>query len=149
MPHRIFTLLLALCLAALACSGASFFPSTTAYVIDIQANQGWQDTTIRLDEGQQVQVEYLSGQWTDWAGTLPPFGPEGEDYVCPYGRSCCEPLPDVHKGALIGRINEAVFLIGAAGSFTAPASGMLYLRMNDCSSALNDNTGFLRVKLMP
>jgi hypothetical protein len=136
-------------LTALACSGTALLPSTTAYVIDVFANQGWQETSIMLEEGQQVRVQYLSGQWTDWFDRVFPFGPEGEDYVCPYRSGCCEPLPKEHKGALIGRIGEAVFLIGAAQSFTAPAGGPLDLRMNDCLDALNDNTGFLRIKLVP
>jgi hypothetical protein len=141
-------LLCVLCFAALACSGTAFFPTKTVYVVDVAADQDWQETAISLEAGQQVRVQYLAGQWTDWLGTVPLFGPAGETYVCPYG-NCCEPLAEERKGALIGRVGDAIFLIGAAHSFTAPAGGMLYLRMNDCFSALQDNVGFLRIMLVP
>jgi len=57
------------------------------------------------------------------------------------------PLPNALMGALIGRIgNSAPFGIGDQSSFTAPASGMLFLRVNDDN--LSDNAGEFAVDLI-
>ena len=57
------------------------------------------------------------------------------------------PLPSALAGALIGRVgNSAPFGIGDQSSFTAPASGMLFLRVND--DHLPDNAGEFGVELL-
>ncbi|MCX7683028.1 MAG: LecA/PA-IL family lectin [Anaerolineae bacterium] len=114
----------------------------------VLSNRGWQDSGVMLREGQQFRVEYVSGQWTYWSGTLAPFDGNGDSYTC--GRAgCCEPLPGGRKGALIGNIGNEVFLIGNGGIFTARSSGRLLLRMNDCDSSLADNEGTILVRIVP
>lgn len=109
---------------------------------------GWQDTGVILRKGQRFGVEYVSGQWTYWSGTLAPFDGNGDSYICGRG-GCCEPLPGGRKGALIGSIGNEVFLIGNGGVFTATSSGRLLLRMNDCDGSLADNEGMIVVRVMP
>lgn len=109
---------------------------------------GWQDTGVTLREGQQFQVQYVSGRWTYWSGTLAPFDGNGDNYIC--GRAeCCEPLPGERKGALIGKIGNEVFLIGNGGTFTAGSRGRLLLRMNDCDGSFSDNKGAIQVRIVP
>lgn len=109
---------------------------------------GWQDTGVTLREGQQFQVQYVSGQWTYWSGTLAPFDGNGDSYIC--GRAeCCEPLPGERKGALIGKIGNEVFWVGNGGTFMARSRGRLLLRMNDCDGSFADNEGAIRVRVVP
>src|SRR4030095_11552079 len=95
---------------------------------------------MMLRQGARFRIEYVSGKWTYWEGTIPSQGVDGDGYRCS-GAGCCEPLPQAHKGALIGKIGQQVFLIGHGGSFTASASAPLFLRINDCDGSLADNAG--------
>ncbi|MCP4535878.1 MAG: hypothetical protein GY832_01925 [Chloroflexi bacterium] len=119
------------------------------YIVEITADQGWQDTDVYLEPGQQVWIEYMSGQITDADTTV--FDGDGSDYVC--GRSeCCEPMPDAPRSSLVGRvgrIESEVFLIGNGGAFEADATGLLLLRINDCDAGLYDNSGSFRVRIVP
>lgn len=145
-----------LLLAALACCfcgrpGLPHHPApvaTQVYVIEVYANKGWQDTNIQVQAERPFRVEYLSGQWTAWPGTVPPHDASGTDYICGSIARCCEPIPDYRKEALIGRVGDELFRIGNGGVFTPHASGTLYLRINDCDSALGENTGSVRVRIM-
>ena len=57
------------------------------------------------------------------------------------------PLPNAYAGALIAKIGETgkVFPIGDQASVTMPASGQLFLGINDDDT--NDNSGEFRVKI--
>ena len=37
----------------------------TAATVQVAADQGWQDTEVALQAGEQVQIEYVSGQAQD------------------------------------------------------------------------------------
>jgi hypothetical protein len=119
---------------------------TPVTTIGVAANRGWQQSDVTLQKGARFRVEYISGQWTYWAGKIPLQGVDGDTYACRAG-ACCEPLPQAHKGALIGKIGQDVFLIGNGGSFTANAHAPLFLRINDCDGALSDNAGSVTIKI--
>jgi hypothetical protein len=78
-------------------------------------------------------------------------GPGGDDVANPAGvqggRTAAEtPIPSSIVGALIGRIgNGAPFGIGNQTSIPAPASGMLFLGIND--NNFDDNSGEFRVEI--
>ncbi|MBI4675657.1 MAG: hypothetical protein HY741_28775 [Chloroflexi bacterium] len=121
-------------------------PTSSNATVGVFATQGWQDSGIVLASGEQFRIEYVSGRWTETKGELAFHGPEGSDYICSFA-TCCEPLPDQPKGALIGALGAKVFLIRRSGSFTSGGTGVLLLRMNDCDDALGDNAGSIVVRI--
>jgi hypothetical protein len=110
--------------------------------IRVPAMSDWVPTGRYVKQGQQIAIRTtgevrLSGDASDIAR---PAGSVKGRYV---GGS---PLPSSLAGALIGRVgNSAPFGIGDQSSFSAPASGMLFLRVNDDNLA--DNTGEFSVEL--
>lgn len=153
-PPKVYLFATTLLLTALACRAA--MPPTEvptvgltpvqAYLLDLPAEQGWVSTGQHLSAGQRFEIAYLSGQARD--GNLALADASGSAYVCTQA-GCCEPLPGVPRDALIGRLGRKVFYIGNGGTFTAPASGTLELRLNDCDAGLYDNQGSLRLILIP
>ena len=105
--------------------------------IAVPANQQWTPTGIRVSFGDKLQLQ-ISGQIS-----LRPNDPK--DVAIPQGsllqrRAPNAPMPDVLAGALIGRIDGGKpFGIGNLSSILAPASGMLYLGIND--DVVSDNSG--------
>jgi hypothetical protein len=116
-------------------------PLRISFVAD-GATRDWVPTGRYVRQGQQIAIRTtgevrLSGDASDIAR---PAGSVKGRYV---GGS---PLPSSLAGALIGRVgNSAPFGIGDQSSFSAPASGMLFLRVNDDNLA--DNTGEFGVEL--
>lgn len=113
--------------------------------VEVFANQGWQGS-ITVQQGQQFQIEYISGQIRD--GTTSIFDGSGSDYVCGHA-GCCEPMPEARRSSLVGRIGDEVFFVGNGGIFEANSTGVLLLRINDCDSGLHDNSGSFRVRIIP
>jgi hypothetical protein len=105
--------------------------------ITVPANQQWTPTGIRVNFGDKLQLQ-ISGQIT-----LSTNNPK--DVAIPQGsllqrRAPNSPMPNVLAGALIGRIDGGQpFGIGNLSSILAPASGMLYLGIND--DVVTDNSG--------
>lgn len=145
-------------LAALACQSTSFLPAgevtaarlevtpARGYIVDLPANQGWSSSGVYIQAGQTIQIAYLSGQMRD--GTTAIADAAGNAYVCGQA-GCCEPLPEVPRDALIGRIGKDIFYIGNGGTFIATGSVLLHLRVNDCDRGLYDNQGSLRIIILP
>jgi hypothetical protein len=112
-----------------------------AGAITVQANQPWTSTGITVRKGQRVTFQttgeiQLSDDPNDIAT---PDGAKG-------GRRIANgPLPNGLAGALIGRIgpNGTPFGIGNMNSISAPASGVLYLGIND--NGFGDNKGNFQV----
>jgi hypothetical protein len=75
-------------------------------------------------------------------------GPDGGFAVDP-ARASLFPLPSVLGGALVGKVGPAgaPFLVGASLDLSAPASGNLFLAMNDDQGMLKDNQGFVTVSI--
>lgn len=125
--------------------------------ITVPARTAWTPTGIVVRQGQTVRFD-ASGEIR--------FSPRN-DMARPAGSTNNlfdqnAPLPKSLQGALIGRIGEAartaratragsaggsIFGIGDQGSIVMPASGMLYLGIND--SGLDDNSGEFSVVVAP
>jgi hypothetical protein len=113
---------------------------------DISAELGWQNSGILLEAGETIKVQFLSGEIHDGDTIL--RGPAGSGYIC--GDSgCCEPMPEVPRDALIGRVGDYLFLIGDKNAIEVQERGELQLRINDCDSGLFDNSGSFFVQISP
>ena len=112
----------------------------------ISASRGWQNTGIALHSGETIKVQFMSGEIRDGEAVI--RGPAGVGYICGDG-SCCEPMPNVQRGALIGRVGDDLFLIGDKSTIEVQESGELQLRINDCDEGLVDNSGSLEIKISP
>jgi hypothetical protein len=127
---------------AVATSGSGT-PSTpsVAGAITVQANQAWTSTGITVRRGQTLTLTttgdvQLSEDVNDLADAN---GHKGGRKPTANGT-----MNQVLAGALIGRIgNGAPFGIGKATTITAPASGVLFLGVNDDQHA--DNKGNFQV----
>jgi hypothetical protein len=136
-------------LPPLPSSSPEIAPSNVDINVTVEANQGWQSTGVSVVQGQQFRIQYISGQWTYWRGTIDMLDANGDSYICS-ATSCCEPMPHNRKGALIGKVGNEVFFVGNGSTFTANYSGQLSLRINDCDDIdLADNVGAVSVKISP
>jgi hypothetical protein len=110
--------------------------------IRVPGNSDWVPTGLMVTEGQRIEIR-SSGEVrlsSDPSDTARPAGSVKGRYAA------SSPIPSSIAGALIGRVgNSAAFGIGDQSSFTAPASGPLYLRVND--DHLPDNAGEFAVDL--
>jgi hypothetical protein len=139
--------LLLLSLIGVAVIIHQFAPAERVYEFTVTADQAWQDTGIELRPGQQLLIEYVSGQAVDadttiWDGT-------GAGFACSHA-GCCEPLPGAPRSSLIGRvgsIDEGIFYIGNGVKNGVASEGNLYLRLNDCNAGLFDNSGSFLVRI--
>lgn len=113
---------------------------------NISAELGWQNTNILLKSGEMIHIQFMSGEIRD--GDTVIRGPSGVGWAC--GKSsCCEPMPEGERDALIGRVGDHIFLIGDKNTMEVRESGELQLRINDCDEGLFDNEGSLTVKISP
>ena len=113
--------------------------------IQVPANGGWVNTGIMVTKGQTVNIS-SSGQVQLSTDSSDVAGPAGSKlgHTAPSGA----PLPGTLTGALVGRIGTGqAFGIGNQSSFPAPASGMLFLAVNDNYTA--DNSGAFGVTVNP
>ncbi|HET7697755.1 MAG TPA: hypothetical protein VFK57_18725 [Vicinamibacterales bacterium] len=108
--------------------------------ITVQANQPWTSTGMTVRRGQTLTFQ-TTGEVqlsTDAADTASADGAKKGRYA-PNA-----PMKQVLAGALIGRIgNGAPFAIGNQTSIVAPASGILFLGIND--DGFEDNKGNFQV----
>ncbi|MGE3190649.1 MAG: hypothetical protein AB7N90_13270, partial [Vicinamibacterales bacterium] len=113
--------------------------------VQVLANQRWVSTGITVRQGQTVSFQsggraQLSGDASDLAG---PAGSE-------VGRRASggAQIPNDLVGALVGRIGLGpAFGIGDQSSIVMPASGELFLGVND--DMPNDNRGYYQVVVTP
>ncbi len=123
--------------------GGLSMPDSVAGV-RVPANQRWTSTGIRVVEGQSVAFSVqgevqLSTSQDDRAGAAGSAAGR---------RAASAPLPNALAGALIGRVgNGAPFGIGNQGVVPMPASGELFLGVND--DELADNSGGFVVDVRP
>lgn len=110
--------------------------------ITVSARQPWTPTGISVRQGETLSFTAdgeirISGSSDDVASA-------SGVRVQRFDRGA--PMPTVLAGALIGRIgNSAPFGIGTSGTFPAPASGQLFLGIND--SNFSDNEGQFTVQV--
>jgi hypothetical protein len=125
------------------------------YSIDLKvyATTGWQDAGLYVLDGENVSIEYLSGEWSVCCDTgnvfyVPPDHGEYnyfESDGAPYGGI----VADADLSALIARIGESnPFSIGRQVFTTSSVSGQLYLRVNDHDGGLSDNAGSIDVHIV-
>ena len=114
--------------------------------LDISASAGWQSTGVLVRPGETIRFQYISGEIRDADGII--RGPYGAGYTCG-DSTCCEPIPDAPRSALIGRVGGHLFLIGDRYAIEAREEGELQLRVNDCDEGLFDNSGSLQMKISP
>jgi PA-IL-like protein len=152
-------------LAAGLCLGVAV-PALATTPVSVPARGGWIWTGIPVVQGEVVSIRSLGSAHT---APIPAFhvpgvfksasGPEGQVT----GSTCGEAyatFPDTLKeqtgpcavdaayfGELVGRIGATTFAIGAAGTFVAPADGILELAVNDLTLTYGDNAGAFTVLL--
>lgn len=119
--------------------GAAAAPAAVPGAITVQANQPWTSTGRTVRRGQMLSFTSTGEiQLSDDANDLADAnGSKTARYAA------ASPMPRVLAGALIGRIgNGAPFAVGNQ-TIAAPASGVLYLGVNDNTHA--DNKGNYQV----
>lgn len=112
---------------------------TSGQQIRVDARERWTDSGIDVMAGDLLMI--------DSAGTIT-MGLDDNDIAAPGGarsgrRAAQSPMPRQPAGALIGQIDGRVFWIGNRRQVEAPASGRLYLGVND--DHLADNSGDYQV----
>ncbi|MGE0462040.1 MAG: hypothetical protein AB7Q16_11785 [Vicinamibacterales bacterium] len=114
-----------------------------AGAIRVRASAGWVDTGLVVRQGQMVGFATT--------GTVQ-LSPDPADTASSPGRdrtAAGAPMPALRAGALIGRIgpNGQPFGIGNQASVPMPATGQLFLAVND--DVLTDNSGAFDVVITP
>jgi len=143
-PLRLLTWLLGLTVVLSGCRQPE--PTTRSTVVRIKAASGWQDTGVVVSESSPRSLRMVSGQIHDGDTKILDGG--GSDYVC--GRAdCCEPMPDVRRSAVIGKLGDQIFEVSNGGFFATHPGGTLFLRVNDCDQGLYDNGGTLTIAFAP
>jgi len=112
--------------------------------LTLQSNRGWQSTGVAVIAGQPIHI-IATGRFTiaqDSDGAPWPCEPNGVTLDYHAGRPLGELLATVDTG-------DGAFTewrpIGLAADYTPPATGTLYLRVNDAPNALADNKGTVEV----
>jgi len=128
-----------------ATAGTTGVGSTTSTpavpgAITVQANQPWTSTGITVRKGQRITFQTTGEvQLSDDANDI-----ATADGSKSGRRIANGPLPNGLAGALVGRIGTtAPFGIGTQPTITAPASGVLFLGIND--NGFGDNKGNFQV----
>jgi Ca2+-binding EF-hand superfamily protein len=115
--------------------------SNQPHYVTVNAQQQWTDTGVTVRAG---DVLTLAGR-----GTVQ-LAPDPNDVASPAGSKTGRRAPsapvNATAGALIGRIgNSDPFVVGNQGTLRAPASGRLFLGVNDDHMA--DNSGAFEVSI--
>jgi hypothetical protein len=108
--------------------------------VSVPANQQWTETDIIVREGETLmlradgQIFFGANERASAAGV--PRGTRGAE----------TPMPSAPAGALVGRVDDGLpFMIGGQTSVRMPASGRLYLGIND--DVVSDNSGEFQVTI--
>jgi len=113
-------------------------------LIDVQANQPWQDTGIEVQKGDLVTIVQVGGTWSN-DSSVEQFDANGNPAS---GLRDYRTMASAVGGMLIGRIggNEQPFTVGRWNTLSSPVAGHLYLAMND--SEYSDNKGSVTVQII-
>jgi hypothetical protein len=115
-------------------------PWVTKHTFEIESDRGWQESDIRVSQGDTIHIVYQSGQWrvADWA-----------EYVDAQGYSRFEGYaPQIAHGALIAQIDDGPIIpILNDAWFTSDRDGIIFLRINDADKFLYDNIGVIEVTI--
>jgi hypothetical protein len=95
----------------------------------VRPSSHWQDTLIRLQQGQRVVVDAEEVWSPDMRNQIVWCGADGV-YNLPAGEGYL--LPGTNVGALIARIGDGpAFAVGSRHDFIADRSGVLHFAMNE------------------
>jgi hypothetical protein len=119
-------------------------PVTGTFNITVPANVRWFDTGVSINSGQHFSIA-ATGQVNAWVGISKDYGPEGsgEAFIDACGGDSI--APGINCDALVGRLGNQRFRVGAFYESIATSSGNLYLAVND--SIFTDNTGAFDVTI--
>ena len=114
--------------------------------VAVPADEAWTDTGFDVVAGQELQIE-ASGTIVHHPDPVLRAGPEGNPD--PQLRQYNVPtLGNVDHSSLIAKIGDAQpFFVGKSITFSAPASGRLYLGIND--AGVHNNDGEFTVEVRP
>jgi hypothetical protein len=115
--------------------------ATQTATVRVPAGKPWTDTGIDVTQGERVAVVATGQVVTRGRGTAA-VGPDGigTANICNARSQGARPLPTEACWALLAKIGNAKpLLVGERKSFDAPASGRLFLGINDLYLA--DNSG--------
>lgn len=119
--------------------------SGSGTTITVSANRPWTDTRIQVRAGDRLTFS-SSGQIRIAGGDAPETLATVDGTASFQGAHGRYPDPNAPVGALIGRIgNSAAFGIGSQTAITMPASGRLFLGVND--DVYTDNSGAFTVTI--
>ena len=113
--------------------------------IVVEANKKWNDTGILIQEGDVVQITYISGKWRS-----------SPEYPWIMGDNCddkCDDclLPMTSEGSLVAKIGNGNVYCGISSSTSSESTGNLFLSFNDCPSTtlcFDDNEGNLEIQVV-
>ena len=113
---------------------------TTTRTIVVPATRQWTPTSISVHQGDRIRIDTTGEiRWTSNANDRARSAGSLDLKKTPGA-----PMPNAFAGALIGRIDSGQpFGIGDQTSIVAPASGLLYLGVNDDN--VSDNSGQFQV----
>jgi hypothetical protein len=109
--------------------------------VNVPADKIWADTGITLTIGARLNIS-SSGRWSDGGQPFRYWGPNGTGDPWP-GTI----LASANLDALIGKVSDTAFLVGSNYSGTSPASGRLYLSINDVPNSFSGNIGSMNVEI--
>jgi hypothetical protein len=115
--------------------------ATQTATMHVPAGQPWTDTGINVSQGERVLVVATGQVVTRGRGTAP-VGPAGiaTPTICNARSQGARPLPSASCWGLLAKVgNGKPLFVGTRLSFDAPASGHLFLGINDLYLA--DNFG--------
>ncbi len=123
--------------------------SASVDTIRVPTNAMWVPTGIYLEQYKEVYLDAYGLAITGKINLLPASksGPGGQVWNLGCGQYDAAPPPcaldDAPYGALVGRVgvDGTAFLIGDAQHFQAPATGDLFLAVNDNLAYYDDNRG--------
>ena len=134
------TVLLIVAAAAGLTSGLARAQSQARANLTVPANVEWTDTGLYVAQGDRLRI-IGEGAWSNVRENPQYKGPEG------WGSG----VPSEHGlplSALIARIGDGYFLVGDGFGGPAPATGMLFVGMNDSAGTHGDNLGEIKVSIL-
>jgi len=117
-----------------------------AYQITVDARAPWVATGIQVKTGQKIRFT-AEGTWGESPG-VNRTADGGQAGIFGSGYWGVERrVPNAPWGALVGRVGIDKFFIGASSIITMNQDGELMLGINDGDANLEDNHGFMTVKV--
>ncbi|MBK9940634.1 MAG: hypothetical protein IPP13_03310 [Kouleothrix sp.] len=137
--------------------------------IAVDSTKEWQSTGLFVKKGENVVIRVVGGKWTSWRQQLPvelraSFPKDmdnteiwinrarendgsGGDLLCEQVTGAPEkcPISKYKESALVARIGDAKYGVGASCAFLSASDGVLQLRINDL--LVGDNFGNLSVEV--